>query len=405
MRPISGRKKILVLASTFPRWKDDVEPRFVEYLCEKLAATHSVTVLAPHYPGAKIHEKLGADENDFEVYRFRYFVPSLQLLAYDGGILANIRGNMLNVFLVPFFLVAQVFKVATLHRKYDFDVIHAHWIIPQGFVAAIFSTFWWKAPPIVITSHGGDLFALRGRLLTAIKRWILNTSKKITVVSRIMKSTCEELGIAADKIHVRSMGVDLTSLFTPGGGTIDRNDLIFVGRLVEKKGVGHLIRAMATLTKKHPELSLTIVGDGPDRKSLESLAIELQLGTHVLFVGHKMNTELPELLRAAKIAVMPSIVAKSGDQEGLGLVAIEAMGCGCAVVATDLAAIRDTVRHGDTGLIAIAGDEGDLAEKIDTLLNDETLTNKIAGNGRKFALQYFDWKVVGKEYVKLLADL
>jgi glycosyltransferase involved in cell wall biosynthesis len=404
MPPVPHGKKILVLASTFPRWHNDTEPRFVEYLCDELARTHSVVVLAPHYSGAKRYEILGGSENKFEVYRFRYFITSLQTLAYDGGILAKIRGNFLRTFLVPFFLIAQLFKIASLHRKYDFDVINAHWIIPQGLVAALFSTLWSKAPPIVVTSHGGDLFALQGRLLTATKRWVLNKSRKVTVVSKVMKTACMDLGIAADKIHVRSMGVDLVSSFTPDSDLVDRNDLIFVGRLVEKKGVNYLVRAMAIVAKTHPQLRLTIVGDGPDRQELEALTLKLQLEDHISFVGHKLNSELPDLLRAAKIAVMPSVVAKSGDQEGLGLVAVEAMGCGCAVVATDLGAIRDSVQHGETGLIAIAGDAVDLAAKIEALLADERLVRRVVKNARKFALESFDWKIVGEEYAELLSD-
>jgi len=398
-------KKILVLASTFPRWDGDFEPRFVEYLCQELAHFHSVTVLAPHFKGAKRYEKLSIGDRVIDVFRFRYFVPSLQTLAYEGGILANIQSNVLNLLLVPFFLTAQLFSIARLHKTFAFDVIHAHWIIPQGFVASIFATLWRNAPPILVTAHGGDLFALRGTLLTAVKRWVLGKAKNVTVVSKVMKTVCVELGISADKILVRSMGVDLVNSFTSTVAWSRRANLIFVGRLVEKKGVTHLLQAMEILRSKQPKLTLTIVGDGPERQELEEEVRKRRLSDRVTFVGHKRNDELPDLLRVARIAVMPSIVARSGDQEGLGLVAIEAMGCGCAVVTTDLPAIRDSVRDGETGLVAIAGDAYDLAEKIETLLQDESLIKGIAETGQQFAVQNFDWKVVGRCYAKLISNM
>jgi glycosyltransferase involved in cell wall biosynthesis len=102
---------------------------------------------------------------------------------------------------------------------------------------------------------------------------------------------------------------------------------------------------------------------------------------------------------------MPSIVAKSGDQEGLGLVAVEAMGCGCAVVATDLPAVRDTVQHGKTGLVARAADAEDLAAKIETLLDDDALRLRLAKDGNEFARERFDWSVVGADYASLISRL
>ena len=99
---------------------------------------------------------------------------------------------------------------------------------------------------------------------------------------------------------------------------------------------------------------------------------------------------------------MPSVVAASGDQEGLGLVAIEAMGCGCAVVASDLPTVRDSVSDGETGLMVSPGDPSDLAAKIATLLVDDELTAKLAANGRRYALEHFDWQRVGDGYAQLI---
>ncbi len=402
---LEGRRNLLVLTSTFPRWSDDKEPRFVEFLCLELAKYHDVTVLAPHYRGAKTQETIESGGRTISVYRFRYFIAGLEVLAYNGGILSRIRRSPLSVLLVPFFLAAQFGKMISLHRQFRYDVMHAHWIIPQGLVAGLFRRFSKKAPAVVVTSHGGDLFALRGKLLTKLKRWVLRSVDQVTVVSEAMRLYCTDLGIDAEKVHVRSMGVDLTDTFTMGDLQSPRKGLIFVGRLVEKKGVGYLLRAMAVLVARYPDLSLTVVGDGPDEKDLRAVASELRLDQNVRFVGSKLNTELPAMLRSSKIFVMPSIVSKSGDQEGLGLVAVEAMGCGCAVVATDLPAIRDTVQHRKTGLVAKAADADDLARKIELLIEDDVLRADLAIAGNRFARDLFDWKVVGADYQLLLSKI
>jgi glycosyltransferase involved in cell wall biosynthesis len=117
------------------------------------------------------------------------------------------------------------------------------------------------------------------------------------------------------------------------------------------------------------------------------------------------NTQLPDYLRAAQIAVMPSVIAASGDQEGLGLVAVEAMGCGCAVVASDLPAVRDTILDGHTGLMAKPADAEDLAEKISELLADDEKRQTLADTGHRYAVEHFDWRIVGDSYAKTISGM
>jgi glycosyltransferase involved in cell wall biosynthesis len=195
------------------------------------------------------------------------------------------------------------------------------------------------------------------------------------------------------------------SKFTPGDGNVPRDGLVFVGRLVEKKGVTYLIEAMSILAKKYEDLKLDIVGDGPLRESLERQAREFKVDDRVNFVGSVLNEEVPGYLRAAKISVMPSVVASSGDQEGLGLVAVEGLGCGCAVVAFDLPAVRDTIIHGQTGLMAEPENATDLADKIAMLLDDEALRQRLAESGRRHALEKFTWSAVGAEYTKIIKNM
>jgi glycosyltransferase involved in cell wall biosynthesis len=397
--------RVLVLTSTWPRWSDDTDPRFIEYLSYELARSFDVTVLAPHCSGAALQEQASNGEQTVDVHRFRYFFTAMQSLAYGGGMLAQVRRNPFRLLLLPFFLVAELVAIARLHREHQFDAIHAHWIVPHGLVAAVYRLISRNAPPILVTSHGGDLYALRGFVMRRLKRWILNRASAVTVVSEAMRGHCADLGFDADKIVVRSMGVDLKDTFTPGARDGKRSGLVFVGRLVEKKGVEYLIEAMAVLMRREPKPELSIVGGGPLLSELQQLSERCGVAEQVRFVGSVPNVVVPDYLRASSIAVMPSIVAASGDQEGLGLVAVEAMGCECAVVASDLPAVRDVVRDGETGLMAEPANADALAAAITRLLDDDDLRRGLAEKGRRYATENFDWRIVGRRYAELLSEL
>ena len=167
--------KILVLTSTYARRQNDIEPRFVDNLCHYLAEAdpgNEIHVVAPHAPGIPTREVM----DGIPVFRFRYAPENWQTLAYEGGILPSLKQNRLRLLLVPLFVCSQLLLALKLARRNDYDVIHAHWIIPQGLVAVLLGSLLKSRPPVVITSHGGDLFALKGRLLKRVKRWIINSA-------------------------------------------------------------------------------------------------------------------------------------------------------------------------------------------------------------------------------------
>lgn len=398
-----SRPKILVLTSTLPRWKGDTEPAFVESLSLELADYFDVTVLAPRARGSARDEVLDRGNRSIRIRRFRYFIPGLESLANEGGIMVRIARNPLRAMLVPFFLIAQFFAVFGLHRRERFDAMHAHWLIPQGLVAATYSSLSGSAPPFLVTSHGTDLHGLHGSIMTRLKRWVLHKASHVTVVSEAMREKAVLLGCDESRITVRSMGVDLQSVFIPDGQ--ERSGLAFVGRLVDVKGALVLIDALATLVEQHPDLRLTIVGDGPERAAVERKIARHDLVDNVVIMGRLPSAAVADILRSAAVFAMPSVETRSGAQEGFGLVTIEAMGCGCPVVASSLPGVRDAVLDGETGLFAAPGDAKDLADKIGRLLDDGELRCSLATRGRKFAMENFDWPVVGQRYADLLLDI
>ncbi|HUX62987.1 MAG TPA: glycosyltransferase family 4 protein [Sulfuricella sp.] len=388
------RKKVLVLTSTFPRWEGDNEPPFVFELCRRLSADFDVWVLAPHAPCAETRETLSG----LTVVRFRYFFEWGETLAYRGGILANLRSNRLCYLLVPLFLVCQLTVLLRLLARERFDIVHAHWLIPQGLVAVAARLLSRQAPALLCTAHGSDLHGLRGRLFSALKRLVMRRSDTVSMVSQAMKEHAVALGAEPEKISIISMGVDTANTFTPAEHPTQRNnELLFVGRLTAQKGLESLVRALPQVVSACPDTILTVIGRGPQEEPLRALSKALGVARNVSFLGAVANENLPELYRRASILVFPS-----ATDEGFGLVCVEALACECPVIASDLPAVRELILNGETGLLFKRGDGDELAHKILTLLADPTLRHSLGKAGRKFVSQRFDWQIVAQRYGDLL---
>jgi glycosyltransferase involved in cell wall biosynthesis len=393
--------RLLVLSSTYPRWKGDHEPAFVHELSRRLTRDFDVYVLCPSAPSARQHEIL----DDVYVQRYRYAHNSKECLVSDGGIITNLRKNRLYWLLVPGFLFAQLWSTWRAIRKLRPDVIHAHWLVPQGLTVAVLGAFSKKVPPFVVTSHGADLFALRSWPLRALKRFVARRAASMTVVSNAMLTALEQQGIRNDHAQVQPMGVDLCTQFVPDP-SIERNpnEILFVGRLVKKKGLRYLLEAMPKVLEKHPRAFLTIAGFGPDELPLRRKAYSLGVSERVQFLGAVTPSRLPDLYRRATLFVAPFVEAKGGDQEGLGLVTVEAIGCGCPVIVSDLPAVADVIE--DASLRVRPADRGALASTIIAQMNcDANDLRSKADRRRQHVLKHFDWSVRAQAYARLLSEM
>jgi glycosyltransferase involved in cell wall biosynthesis len=395
------RKRVLVLTSTFPRWKDDRDPPFVYELCKRLKNEFDIHVLAPHFKGAALSETL----DGMRIRRFRYFYPKWETLCYEGGILANIKQHRFRIGLIPFFLFFQLIATLRILRKNEFDLIHSHWLLPQGVIATIACALLKRTPKILCTSHGGDLYGLQGFLCKWVKSVVTRKSHAVTVVSNSMKEEVVQLGCQRPKIRVIPMGTDLTHTFVPSLRKDNRNKLLFVGRLVEKKGLRYLIDALPDVVRRFPDAHLHIVGDGPDRYALHQRAVHLGIDKHIRFHGAVAHASLPKFYNASDIFVFPSVIGEDGDREGFGLVLVEAMGCSCAVISTNLEAMKDIVIDGITGLVVSQKNSQQLSDNISMLLETPSTRRKMGELARARVLQKFDWDIISSEYKKLIESI
>jgi glycosyltransferase involved in cell wall biosynthesis len=386
----AARLRILVLASTYPRWPGDPEPGFVHELCRRLAARFDVTVLAPDAPGATAGLLDGV-----EVARFRYAPRSWQTLVAGGGIVANLRRHPWKALLLPGFVLGQWLAAHRVLRARRFDVVHAHWLVPQGLVARALRAH----APYVVTSHGGDLFGLRGGAFTALKRAVAARAAGMTVVSTAMRDEARRLGLAPPRLEVLPMGVDLQRRFIADASVMrDPDRLLFVGRLVAKKGLRHLLDALPAIRARRPRATLDVVGYGPEEPALRAQVERLALGDAVRFLGARPQEELPALYRRAALFVAPFVRDASGDQEGLPVVLMEAAACGCPVLAGDVAGVSDLLGPAMHECTVPAADVAALAAAVLRRLEDRVAAAASAASIRAFAAQRFDWERIAAAY-------
>ncbi len=147
---------------------------------------------------------------------------------------------------------------------------------------------------------------------------------------------------------------------------------------------------------------MILIGDGPLLDEIKFKISNLKLNENIKIFGGITNIKLPELYSTATIAVVPSIIDPQGDREGLGLVTIEALGCGCAVIASALEPIKEVIEHGKSGLLFKPGDSEELAGYMINLLTDKVRSQQLSSEGRKKMVETFDWELITEKYCQLI---
>ena len=280
-----------------------------------------------------------------------------------------------------------------------FDLIHAHFTWPSGYVAAKLSKEF--SAPLVITAHGYDVYDLPFRSeewFRKVKFALESADHIITVSKSNFMLLVTKIGIPEHKISVIPNGFD-PHKFGPINKAAVRKQLnlpqnkkiiLNVASLVSEKGQSYLIEAMKEVVRSRKDLLCIIVGDGPLRKDLENQIKNLNLEDYVKLVGAKPHDEIPLWMNAADLFVLPSL------RESFGVVQIEAMACGVPVVATRNGGSEEIITSEDYGLLCEPGNPDDLAKKILIALEKEWDRERI----RKYAEQ-FSWDVIARKILQI----
>ena len=369
-RAKSAKPRVLVLTTTFPASEKDGSPSFVLDICQSLVSNFDILVVTPAIPGARSHDDLSR----VEVRRFRFLGPFNSDLA-RGSILENARARPHYWLQVPFFMVSFWLASFRALRIFRPDVVHAHWILPGGLIARLLPKV-----PRVITSHGSDVYALRSPLARYLRTWALQESE-VSVVNSDMKKKVQAI---APNSPVRVIPGGLIDL-KPSGATRKPRHVLFVARMVPKKGLQYLLEAQQNL-----DCILHVVGDGPLLDYYKGLA-----GPRVTFHGQQSKERVFSWMESCEILVLPSL------QEGMPVTLMEACAAGIAVVATNLPGVVEMIKDGEDGILVPPEDSGAIQDALTRLLETPGLSAQM-GQKLQQKANRFSRETVAGQYSDLL---
>lgn len=344
--PMGRKPRVLIYTTLFPNSAQPLNGNFILERMRHLIPYLDMTVVAPvpYFPRTKIHKgwftfsTIPHSERfrEFEIDHPRYLViPKLAMSTHGLSMFAG-----------------SLSQVSRLLRAADYDLIDAHYVYPDGFAATMLGARFNK--PVVISARGSDinLFS-RFRTIRPMLRHALNRATKVIAVTQSLKDVMIDLGCEAEKIAVIGNGIDTVKFNRQPrsvarrklGLPADRAILLAVGNLTENKGVRILIDAILRLRVRRPDVLLVIAGAGPHRARLQRQIQDHKLEDNVRLAGSIPHAELAAWYSAADVFCLASL------REGCPNVVMEAMACGCPVVATRAGGIPDMVSSPSLGIL------------------------------------------------------
>lgn len=281
-------------------------------------------------------------------------------------------------------------------RDLDPVLVHAHFGVEGVYALGLARRL---DIPLITTFHGFDATRSLASLLQSAKpSWIHYACGRsrlaaegdlFVCVSDFIRRRVLELGFPEERSLTHYIGVD-TDAIRPAATPQHEKTVLHVARLVEVKGTRLLIEAFELVAQRDPEAKLVIIGDGPQRAALQSLTHPLRLEDRVRFLGEQPHDVVIDWMHRAAVVCLPSLTARSGQVEGLGMVLLEAAAAGKPVVATRHGGIPEAVVDDETGLLVAERDTASLADRLLTLLSDTALRERMGQAGRRRVEREFD---------------
>jgi glycosyltransferase involved in cell wall biosynthesis len=256
--------------------------------------------------------------------------------------------------------------------------------------------------PLIITTHGGLNSQTAPKLVqnlynATVAKMTFNAADKIICYTDVEKNEMITFGVKPEKIAVIHNGID-TDLFIPSKEpNSEKKRLLWIGRYVPGKGVEYLIDAFNLVKQKHPEVTLTMVGRGPQKEEIIERINELRLENSITMKDFVLNSEIIQLYHSSSVLLLSSL------REGVPRVILEAMACGIPVVCTRLPHLVDIVEG--SGFLVPLKDPFMLAEKTSQILSDPILAKKLGENGRQKVVESYSWKDTVQKTTKLYGEL
>jgi glycosyltransferase involved in cell wall biosynthesis len=374
----------------YPKHPGDPTAPFIDAIAQNLAARgHSIDVVLPYHP-----EFRHAESDAIHFFPYKYS-PVSQFAPWGFGNAFGPKSRIRASTALVLPSVALSLR-RSIRRRLDlgaYDVIHAHWVIPNGWLAAPAARA--REVPLVLTLHGSDVaMAERYRFLGRLARRTFATAAAVTTTSEQLLRRAVALGADPERSETVHIGVD-TELFSPcradpllrgrlgaGDGTLL---VVSVGRLAEVKGFEYLIAAASHLDGA----CVAIIGDGELRRELGQRA--RASSAPVVLAGSMPHDRVASAMATADVVVVPSVVDRAGRVDATTSTVLEAMACGRPLVATNVGGIPEIVKDGYNGLLVPPKDAIALAAAINRLQRDPGLRDRLGRQAREFAVEQLGW--------------
>jgi glycosyltransferase involved in cell wall biosynthesis len=390
--PVPKPCRILYISSTYSRSENDNQnPWMIDTIRHLKSRGYEIEVLAPSYRGLRTHTVGGV-----LVHRFRYFFRDRETLTHDQGAPNKIRGSLLFKLLLFPYVFFGTLAAMRLARNARYDFIHCHWPFPHGLMG-------WAAcltargnPRLILHFHGASLLlAAKFKPIAPILRFCLRRSDGVVCNSSFTAGMVTRL-MPVDQTVI-GFGSPLSGDPLPPA----RNDvriILTVGRVVERKGIAYLLRALPAVAAV-VDAKVAIVGSGDPKveADLRALTAGLGLQDRVEFAGKVPEADLIRWYRSCDVFCLPAIVDSQGETEGLGVVLLEALNYARPVVASEVGGIPDIIKDGRTGLLCPQKDPAALAAALLKVLSNPTLAETLGRQGHGFIRTDFSWdRIVAK---------
>ncbi|WML59042.1 glycosyltransferase [Neobacillus sp. PS2-9] len=339
---------------------------------------NKVTVISNMYPSRE-HKSWGIFvKNQVEALRNKGLI--VDVIAID-----NPNKGKLNL-LKKYGKWFLTFALHLLFKGSRTSVVHAHYVFPSGMLAKWYKK--WFGARMIVTAHGGDIDKMvkkNHRIYSMTKSILVDADQVIAVGEELYATLEEDFGVPREKLSLINMGVNL-DVFRPidkkearerCGINTNQTPLLFVGNIIEQKGLNELVEAFSMLKKENPNYHLYIIGSNKDQnyfQKLQSLIKELGMTKSIHLLGTKSQAEVACWMAAADVFILPSHI------EGFGLVAVEAMACGTPVVGTNVGGLKYLLNN-ENGVLVEVNDVISLKKGIESVLLSEEVKEKLVRNG------------------------
>lgn len=369
-------KRVLFVTPTYPDRPGGVRGTFIKDLADELVRRGiAVDVLTP-----RIFEDSPAVEETDGVNITRFSFRSEQKILADY--------SSIPVKLMLSYMRCGIRALRRALREGEYDILHGHWAIPTGLMAALGRRH--RGIPLVISTHGSDLLVWGMKPgLKSLLRWTLRQAQVCTANSEPLLNLTTELGgRTVPESLIFETGVDIAQ-FHPAldiaeareAAGFEGTDLhvLFVGNLIGRKGIDLALQALSQLDTSESRVKFIIVGGGKERDALGDQAERLGVASQVQFVGPLSHDQLPPYFRACDVFLLPS------RSEGMGIVLLEAAASGKPAIGTSVGGIPTIIRSGETGLIVPPEDSDALALALAQLLRDKEMRLRMGQQARQLA--------------------